>query len=146
MLNGTNLHSRSCQKPTQITILLTVLAVLLFLTLMPPLPHDQSYHSFADRRTLLGDPQLLEGCLESVCWNATSFPCPTGSWPNMNVENLRRNDKSLFRTTLELRRETSPDRLNVLLKEIRELLSDCPEVDPRALEFASSGSARAASM
>ena len=55
---------------------------------------------------------------------------PNGQLANMNVENLSRSDKSLFRTKLEFRRETSPDRLNVLLKEMRELLSDCPEVDP----------------
>jgi hypothetical protein len=45
---------------TQIAILLTVLAVLLFLILMPPLPQDQSYHSFADRRTLLGIPNFWD--------------------------------------------------------------------------------------
>lgn len=41
-------------KRTKIVVLLTVAAILLFLFLAPPLPQDQSYHSFADRRTLLG--------------------------------------------------------------------------------------------
>jgi hypothetical protein len=39
---------------TQIAIFLTVLVVLLFLILIPPLPQDRSYHAFADQRTLLG--------------------------------------------------------------------------------------------
>lgn len=45
---------------TQIAILLTVFVVLLLLILMPPLPQDQSYHAFADRRTLLGIPNFWD--------------------------------------------------------------------------------------
>lgn len=44
----------------QITILLIVLGVLLFLILMPPLPQNQSYHAFADQRTLLGIPNFWD--------------------------------------------------------------------------------------
>jgi len=44
----------------QIAILFTVLVVLLFLILMPPLPQDQSYHAFADRCTLLGIPNFWD--------------------------------------------------------------------------------------
>lgn len=47
-------------KRTKIAILLTVLAVLLFLILVPPLHQDQSYHSFGDRRTLLGIPNFWD--------------------------------------------------------------------------------------
>jgi MscS family membrane protein len=60
----------------------------------------------------------------------TELSVPNGQLANMNVENISRSDKSLFRTKIELRRETSPDRLTVLLKEMRALLSDHPEVDP----------------
>lgn len=41
-------------KRTLVWIGLAALAVLLFLFLAPPLPQDQSYHSFADQRTILG--------------------------------------------------------------------------------------------
>jgi len=47
-------------KRTKLAVLLTVLAILVFLLLMPPLPQDQSYHSFADRRTLLGVPNFWD--------------------------------------------------------------------------------------
>ena len=60
----------------------------------------------------------------------TELSVPNGQLANMNVENISRSDKSLFRTKIELRRETSLDRLTVLLKEMRALLSDHPEVDP----------------
>jgi MscS family membrane protein len=60
----------------------------------------------------------------------TELSVPNGQLANMNVENISRSDKSLFRTKIELRRETSPDRLSALLKEMRALLSDHPEVDP----------------
>lgn len=51
---------RSSQVPfqTKIAVLLIVLAIVIFLILMPPLPQDQSYHAFADRRTLLGIPNF----------------------------------------------------------------------------------------
>lgn len=45
---------------TRIAILVTVLAVLLFLIFMPPLAQDESYHSFADQRTLLGIPNFWD--------------------------------------------------------------------------------------
>src|SRR5215469_4706415 len=47
-------------KRTKLAVLLTVLAILVFLLLMPPLPQDQSYHAFADRRTLLGIPNFWD--------------------------------------------------------------------------------------
>jgi len=34
--------------------------MVIFLILMPPLPQDQSYHSFADRRTLLQIPNFWD--------------------------------------------------------------------------------------
>jgi len=60
----------------------------------------------------------------------TQLSVPNGQLANMNVENISRSDKSLFRTKLELRRETSADRLSVLLQEMRTMLIDHPEVDP----------------
>lgn len=60
----------------------------------------------------------------------TELSVPNGQLANMNVENISRSDKSLFRTKLELRWDTSPDRLSALLKQIRALLHDRREVDP----------------
>jgi MscS family membrane protein len=60
----------------------------------------------------------------------TELSVPNGQLATMNVENISRSDKSLFRTKLEFGRATSPDRLSALLKQIRALLSDRREVDP----------------
>jgi MscS family membrane protein len=60
----------------------------------------------------------------------TELSVPNGQLANMNVENISRSDKSLFRTKLELSRETSPERLTALLTELRALLYGRPEVDP----------------
>jgi hypothetical protein len=38
--------------PRNLRPLLIMLAILLFLVLMPPLPQDKSYHAFADQRTI----------------------------------------------------------------------------------------------
>ena len=45
---------------TKIVALLTVLAIVIFLILMPAMPQDQSYHAFADRRALLGIPNFWD--------------------------------------------------------------------------------------
>jgi hypothetical protein len=53
---------KSGQVPARkkIAVLLTVMAILVFLILMPPLHQEQSYHAFADRRTLLGIPNFWD--------------------------------------------------------------------------------------
>jgi hypothetical protein len=40
--------------PKYLRPLLIILAILLFLVLMPPMPQDKSYHAFADQRTIFG--------------------------------------------------------------------------------------------
>ncbi len=60
----------------------------------------------------------------------TELSVPNGQLANMNVENLSRIDKSLFRDTIGLRRETSSEQLRSLLKEIPVLLRSHPKVDP----------------
>ncbi len=45
----------------RVALLLGALAFVLFLLLSPPLHQDQAYHSFADRRSILGVPNFL-GC------------------------------------------------------------------------------------
>lgn len=60
----------------------------------------------------------------------TELSVPNGQLANMNVENLSRSNRSLFRATLGLRHETPSDQLRFLLKEIPALLRRHPKVDP----------------
>lgn len=60
----------------------------------------------------------------------TELSVPNGQLANMNVENLSRIDRSLFKTTLALRRETTSEQLRSLLKEIPALLISHQKVDP----------------
>jgi MscS family membrane protein len=60
----------------------------------------------------------------------TELSVPNGQLANMNVENLSRIDTSLFKTTIELRRETTSEQLRSLLQQISALLTSHPKVDP----------------
>ena len=63
----------------------------------------------------------------------TELSVPNGQLATMNVENISRRDKSLFRTKIGLRPETSPAQLRSLLAEIRTLLRRHPNVDSDVL-------------
>lgn len=52
----------------------------------------------------------------------TLLAIPNGTVATINVENLSRRDKILFKTNLGLRAETKPDHLRFVLSEIRRLL------------------------
>jgi MscS family membrane protein len=60
----------------------------------------------------------------------TELSVPNGQLANMNVENLSRIDRSLFKTTLALRRETTSEQLRALLKELPLMLCSHEKVDP----------------
>ena len=60
----------------------------------------------------------------------TELSVPNGQLASMNVENLSRRDKNLFRTRMGLRCETSPDQLRSLMTQMRSLLLQYPKVDP----------------
>src|SRR5262249_34687646 len=60
----------------------------------------------------------------------TELSVPNGQLANMNVENLSRINLSLFKTTLALRRATSPEQLRLLVPQITALLSSHSKVDP----------------
>jgi MscS family membrane protein len=62
--------------------------------------------------------------------DCTELSVPNGQLANMNVENLSRIDKTLFKTVLALRRETSSGQLRSLLQQITALLRSHPQVDP----------------
>jgi len=61
--------------------------------------------------------------------DSTELSIPNGELAAMNIENLSRYDKSAFRTTLELQRETSPEQLQAVLANIRTMLHEHPDVD-----------------
>ena len=53
---------------------------------------------------------------------------PNAEFSNMHIVNLTRRDRILFRTTLPLRYETTPDQLRLVLVRIRELMIAHPRV------------------
>jgi hypothetical protein len=52
--------STQLPKSTKIALSVAVVAIVLFLVLIPPLHQDQSYHAFADQRTLFGIPNFWD--------------------------------------------------------------------------------------
>jgi MscS family membrane protein len=73
----------------------------------------------------------------------TLLAIPNGTVATINVENLSRRDKILFKTVLGLHLETSPDHLRNVLSEIRRVLSSHPKIETdtvrvRLTELASS--------
>jgi MscS family membrane protein len=73
----------------------------------------------------------------------TLLSIPNGTVASINVENLSRRDKMLFRTVLGLHLETSAEQLRSVLSEIRRVLASNPKIESstirvRLIELASS--------
>ena len=73
----------------------------------------------------------------------TLLAIPNGTVATINVENLSRRDKILFKTVLGLHLETSRQRLRSVLSEIRRVLGGNPKIENktirvRLIELASS--------
>ncbi|MCB1095788.1 MAG: mechanosensitive ion channel [Verrucomicrobiae bacterium] len=60
----------------------------------------------------------------------TVVSIPNSEFANLQLENFAKRDRMLFRTTLGLRYETTPDQLRFVLAELRRLLIAHPKVDP----------------
>lgn len=60
----------------------------------------------------------------------TLVTVPNGEFSALQIENYTRRDQFLFRPTLALRYETTPDQIRYLLVALRELLYAHPRVDP----------------
>ncbi|HEV2714524.1 MAG TPA: mechanosensitive ion channel domain-containing protein, partial [Terriglobales bacterium] len=58
---------------------------------------------------------------------------PNGTVATINLENLSRRDKILFKTTLGLRPESKPDHVRFVLTEIRRLLYSHPKVETKTV-------------
>ena len=52
--------SQISNRNKQVVVALGTLVFMLFLLLQPPLRQDQSYHAFADSRTILGIPNFWD--------------------------------------------------------------------------------------
>ena len=59
----------------------------------------------------------------------TLLAIPNGTVATINLENLSRRDKILFKTNLNLRSETKADHLRFILSEVRRLLYSHPKVE-----------------
>jgi MscS family membrane protein len=63
----------------------------------------------------------------------TLLAIPNGTVATINVENLSRRDKILFKTLLGLRSETSPDHLRYVLSEIRRVLYSHSKIETKTV-------------
>jgi MscS family membrane protein len=59
----------------------------------------------------------------------TLLAIPNGTVATINVENLSRRDKILFKTVLGLHPETAPDQVRAVLAEIRSVLAKQPKIE-----------------
>jgi MscS family membrane protein len=55
---------------------------------------------------------------------------PNAEFAQMKLDNLAKRDRRLFRTTLQLRYETTPEQMRCILAKLRELLLRHPMIDP----------------
>ena len=72
----------------------------------------------------------------------TVITIPNADFSQLELTNLSRRDSFLLRTTLQLRYETTPDQLRLVLVRLRELLIQHPKVlpDPARARFVGYGS------
>ena len=77
------------------------------------------------------------GTVEDIGWRSTRvrtdertlLAIPNGTVASINVENLSRRDKLLFKTNIGLRPETKADHVRYVLAEIRGLLYSHPKIE-----------------
>ncbi len=63
----------------------------------------------------------------------TLLAIPNGTVATINVENLSRRDKILFKTVLGLHLDTTPDHLRYVLEEIRKVLRNQPKIEKSSI-------------
>jgi MscS family membrane protein len=96
---------------------------------------------FADKPVRVGDFCLYgdkQGTVEEIGLRSTRIrslertvvTVPNAEFSQMQIENFTRRDRMLFRTTLGLRYETTPEQLRYVLVKLRELLIAHPMVSP----------------
>jgi MscS family membrane protein len=82
---------------------------------------------FGDRTGVVEDIGLRSTRIRTE--ERTLLAIPNGTVATINLENLSRRDKILFKTNLSLRSETKADHLRFILSEMRRLLYSHPKVE-----------------
>ena len=86
---------------------------------------------FGDRTGVVEDIGLRSTRIRTE--ERTLVAIPNGTVATINLENLSRRDKILFKTTLGLRPETKADHVRFVLAEIRRLLYSHPKVETNSV-------------
>lgn len=86
---------------------------------------------FGDRTGVVEDIGLRSTRIRTD--ERTLLAIPNGTVATINLENLSRRDKLLFKTNLGLRPETKADHLRFVLAEIRRLLYSHPKVETKTV-------------
>ena len=86
---------------------------------------------FGDRTGVVEDIGLRSTRIRTD--ERTLVAIPNGTVATINLENLSRRDKILFKTTLGLRPETKADHVRFVLAEIRRLLYSHPKVETKTV-------------
>jgi MscS family membrane protein len=87
--------------------------------------------TFGDRSGVVEDIGLRSTRVRTE--ERTLLAIPNGTVATINVENLSRRDKILFKTNLRLRPETKSDHLRFVLSEIRRLLYSHPKIETKTV-------------
>jgi MscS family membrane protein len=86
---------------------------------------------FGDRTGVVEDIGLRSTRIRTD--ERTLVAIPNGTVATINLENLSRRDKILFKTNLGLRLESKPDHVRFVLAEIRRLLYSHPKVETKSV-------------
>jgi len=86
---------------------------------------------FGDRTGVVEDIGLRSTRIRTD--ERTLVAIPNGTVATINLENLSRRDKILFKTNLGLRLESKPDHIRYVLAEIRRLLYSHPKVETKTV-------------
>jgi len=83
--------------------------------------------TFGDRTGIVEDIGLRSTRVRTE--ERSLLAIPNGTVATINIDNLSRRDKLLFKTNLRLRGETTADHLRFVLSEIRRLLYSHPKIE-----------------
>ena len=86
---------------------------------------------FGDRTGVVEDIGLRSTRIRTE--ERTLVAIPNGTVATINLENLSRRDKMLFKTTLGLRPESKADHVRFVLAEIRKLLYSHPKIETQTV-------------
>jgi MscS family membrane protein len=85
------------------------------------------YCKFGDKEGTVEDIGLRSTRVRAP--DRTLVTVPNGQFASMTIENISARDKMLFHFTLNLRRDTKPDQVRMLLDAIKKILSETPKVE-----------------